>query len=1257
MNKKHLFLAGVAFFSLTASAQQIQGDYVNWGTSSDQFHELLKTWTPGAQVSEDDNFFISRVKPKLHFRNTNTQVNQQISAENDKRLVAWIPVNNAESNALPDGVFDSEVFSMWSYVTHWGNWTAPLGRVPGNFLDVAHKNGVAVSSVASIPWGALYGSQWETTLDEMSSGTGNAEKTAQLLHYYGVDGLGYNSEFSTQGWLVKQLQSYHKEVVQLMKDKNPLFENMWYDGTNDNGMCTFDRGLTDLNDATFGHEGEERASLFFNYNWNTLDLNSSVTYARNIGRDPLYLYAGVNMQGGEPRGTSWPLLKDVPISIGLWGAHSQNMFWESRGELGSAPDVKQRAYLLRTEKWFGGSNRNPVITPTVISSMSYGSSTTDFHGMAAFMSARSALKWNLGEEPFITYFNLGNGKYFNWLGVRQHDKEWYNIGAQDYLPTWRWWLTKNLLGRTAADVVSNGLAAEFTWDDAYVGGSTVRISGTSANEYLHLFKTEFALRAGDVITFRYKLAKGSADMKLVLTAKGAENVAINESGMTLLNKNDEADEDIWVERKFTVGSELADKEIALVALHFENAADMNLYLGEFSIIRGTAAKPAAPELATCEMLANNRSGVDAKLIFNMANNKPVGEPCYNLDVNTSLFKVYAQQEGCEPILMTITTSWASLVYSVPVDVTAASKKMRFGVSAVSLDMKSESDITWSAYTAPPTYVYTDDVQTDKKTIKPGEAFEMSYVDPNHPEGTWVLTDGNGAEVFRQTGHTVSVPEGLSAVGSYNLTLSGKKMQVEGESEVVGRDFTVTYPSFVQISKLEVGALPEVLTLTANDKEADLEVKAGDEIALAYTGRPANGSASQGVYMRELPFGAKCADLGITDGKSFSVTFWLKINKLAKGSTQLLTVCDRGENWPKNNWGWIWSNVDETGKIANFTFRGSDATNNKELKYKYENSSLPVGNWVHVAYVFDYKNGGFRADLYLNGIKQKITGWERTGGALNTSEPGYERDVYNITDGMLVAVGGAAHGRSGIDGVVDNFMVWNKVIGQDEVNFSMGNVTKDNLSADVLAFWDIETRAGASNVFPAEGSKAGVAASSHEYISGKGEGQGHLQWVAPEYTSGCPFIDGSAFPVVTTPSWKAKKGAISEVSGNDQSGAAKLTYAKSGDYSVTLTLTNSLGSDQRTFQVIKVEGSVDGIDDVNTAETEVHTAGGVLFIDFAEAGNYDVRVFNAAGQPVAAQSQALSAGAKMQLTLGTAGVYVLQIQKDGKTVRSAKILNK
>ena len=184
-------------------------------------------------------------------------------------------------------------------------------------------------------------------------------------------------------------------------------------------------------------------SLFFNYNWSSASLLSrSVDNAKKDGRNPIeFLYAGVNMQGGEPsNGINWTLLKDYPISIGLWGAHNQNMFWESRHEKGGAPDARQNTYQLRLERWFTGGSRNPANCPPITNNLKYNADNISHPGMSSMMSARSTLSWNLGEEPFVTYFNLGNGKFFNWMGERQHNGEWYNIGVQDYLPTWRWWV-------------------------------------------------------------------------------------------------------------------------------------------------------------------------------------------------------------------------------------------------------------------------------------------------------------------------------------------------------------------------------------------------------------------------------------------------------------------------------------------------------------------------------------------------------------------------------------------------------------------------------------------------------------------------------------------------------------------------------------------------------------------------------------------------------------------------------------------------
>ena len=861
--------------TVSANAQCYKDGYVEYGFDSQKFANAVEQWAVDHEVTEDDNFFISRVKPKSRFRNQQTQVNPDFNDKNDKRLIAWVPINQPLNNALPDGKFDSEVFNMWSYVTHYGDWTGTVGRIPGAFADVAHKNGVGVSGVASIPFGGL-GGDWAKALQAYAAL--DHQTAYDFLKYYGNDGIGYNSEFNGGNNFLSQLRELHISLNQAaQKEGNTAFENFWYDGTNDRGACTFDRGLAAHNSKTFGKKGEEAASLFLNYNWNSdWLLNKSIETAVDLGRNPLYLYAGVNMQGGEPHGTSWTLLKKYCISIGLWGAHSYNMFWETRNEKGSTDEAKLRTYMLRTERYFTGGSRNPVNTPAISNSMNYNADNVDFHGMSSMMSARSSLNWDLSAEPFISYFNLGNGKFFNWNGERQNDKEWYNIGVQDYLPTWRYWFTDKLLAKNASAVPEQGLNAEFTWEDAYVGGSCLRIFGSTANEYLHLFKTEYALQDGDVITVRYKLNKGLGSMKLVLTAKGAEATAINEDGFKLLNATDLSDDQTWVEKKFTVGNELAGKDLALVALHFEGAQDMDLNLGEFSIVRGTAAAPATPVVKSAKVLAYNKSGVDSKFIFNMPNDKAKGEPCYNIDVKTSLFKLYAQQEGAEPVFMGLTTSWAGLLYSCPIDFSIQSKKIRFGVAAVSLDMKQDSEIAWSDYCDVTGYEYNDDIYASKTTIKPGESFDLCYVDPNHEAGKWTLTDMNGKTVFEGEGNKVTVP-GLDKVGRYNLKLVGNEY---AEGSMDRHETTREFTGYVQLTPEAIGAIPEIYTLTANGQEADIKVAKGENVNMAYTGRKADGALSRGLSLSEKGFGFKAMDAGLNHGSNaWTLAFWVKWNTL------------------------------------------------------------------------------------------------------------------------------------------------------------------------------------------------------------------------------------------------------------------------------------------------------------------------------------------------------------------------------------------
>lgn len=253
--------------------------------------------------------------------------------------------------------------------------------------------------------------------------------------------------------------------------------------------------------------------------------------------------------------------------------------------------------------------------------------------------------------------------------------------------------------------------------------------------------------------------------------------------------------------------------------------------------------------------------------------------------------------------------------------------------------------------------------------------------------------------------------------------------------------------------------------------------------------------------------------------------------------------------------------------------------------------------------------------------------------------------------MVAAIGGDAFGRNGIDGAIDNVVLWNKAVTAEEVALAMGDLDKKNLPAGVAAFWDFEDKSGSAKAFKAVGSKAGTEGGVYDDQPSNAT----VTWLDPEYTSGSPFLSGTAYKVETLPVWKAAHGRVTDARGTGESGSANVAYAKGGDYSVTLTLANSIASAQRTFSVIKVAAS--GISTAETAEVAAYTVGEDAIVEFGEAGCYEVCVYDAAGVAKAHKTATLSSGNVMRVHLANAGVYVLVVKKDGKTMRTVKLLRK
>lgn len=1269
MSKKISLCLGLSSLLLLSSTlgAQSPAKYIKWSGDTDKFYTAYEAWQEGQPLypnaAEDENFFISRVKFRDRFVNRQTQAHSGINDTNEKKVINWVPIgvgDNGNANALPSGIYDSDVFSMWNNITHYGNWTAPLVRVPGAFMDAAHKNGVSTSALASVPWSANVSAGDGTHGSNLAAlYNGGAEKFVKFLKQYGIDGWGINSEFNTNRTFATNLKKFMADTYAEATTKGiPQYAMAWYTLMSNDGKVGFFDGLASNNLDWFHYQGRPASNFYFgNYNWNSSQLAANETHAGNLGRDSRDVYAGMNLQGAQ--GKRWTLLQNYKTSIGLWGAHNMNMFFESRNEKGAVAEVQQQTYLTRTERFFGNGSQNPAKQLVVKDGLGIGVDWLEnFHGLSAFVSAKSVLQWSLDDMPFYSFFNLGNGRFFNVKGEKKFSGEWYNLGMQDYLPTWRYWFANEYLGTNVAE---KGLKATFTWEDAWFGGSSLQITGDNANsEFLHLFKTKFALKAGDKIRLRVKIVNGSTKLALVGSAVGQEREArtyeLSKFQADLLGE--------WQELEIPVGSgfsdfRLAGSEMAAVALRFSASSNLTLRIGEFSIIRGDVVKPGTPTIKENFTKAYNYTykGIDGKIVFEMA--KPEGfeanQHVYNDDVKTAFFKLYSQQKGGEIKFVGATTSWAGLYFSAPFNATGE-QEIRFGVSAVGLDGATEGEIAWSQWKKAGTLEITDNVTINKAVIKPDEPFEVKFEDPNHSVAKWeILKDG--AVIYTTPADAKSFTHQLPDEGLYDVRVSGS--------------FNKTFSGLIQVSATRVGAVPAIQSLTFNGNSETAKSTIKTTNLLAYTGRSADGAVSRGLNLQESPLGLSAGDMfgnDVTGQPDYTLAFWIKFTSLAKADDgiHMLNIRQPSANWPQNNWGHLWSQymppTDSKPGVYELTLRGKST----HMKNVYEGIDFKIGVWTHIAYTFEKTDAGRVVPrLYINGKYVPTTSWGPEHGAKTPGEntTGFS-NMNDLSQNYVIMFGGEAHKRAGIGGVLDDVKFYKRALTAEQVAKQMYSTTPfedADTSSDLAGFWDFETNANASHVFESPNTGKTIGIGRLVAAPQLGEGVTIFTPLVPAFEAGSPFINGNAFKVETKAKWDFARGQLVEDAGNkDTAGGAKVTYARTGNYTGTLTLTNSWGSASKTIQLIEITDpdSAEMTDEISLTAFPNPFVESVA-VRFAAAGEYMVSLFDLSGNTVSREALVAEAGGVHQLTVNApAGVYLMRITTmDGKLLQTIKLQKK
>ena len=617
MRKGYLMLLFACLFAVPAFGVKHDNYIGDNDVSSSWMHSYYSSWTPGSAPTggeENENFYIGRVRPLKRFTNEATQVIQdgETTRRKNRGLLWWCPINESTWTSLPRYAFDSEAFSMWSYVTIYGNWTQGLLRQPGAFADVCHKNGVQTACVSAAAWAATlssndggHGQNYQALID------GGYDKLLKLFCYYGIDGLGFNSE---QTW---GMRSDMKTLIANCQSHKT--DNSGYNGLSDRlhfDFYQFASSLTTSQQSGYNWDDffPNANGFFLNYNWSSSILSSSASAATSLGGSSYDVYAGMDMQGGTA-GFHWDYINSNNVSVGIWGAHNKNMLYEGAVADGSTPKAIQNCYLRRCEQFFTGGTQNPVNDIAV--SAGSCSPSTSFHGVAKLVAAKSTLSWTANDYfPFITYLNLGNGRFFNNEGVTTYDDEWYNIGMQDFMPTWRWWITDTYMGRSTSNVPSD-THASFTYDDAWFGGSCMKLTfdnSVSGWRYIQLFKTQFPIEdANYTLRVRYKALSGSANMQYTMSKEGAESTVITQAMGTMKAGTGE-----WQVIEKAVPTNIVGYTMAQLGMRFNNIADgTEILIGEIALVKnGVTYAPVCPTLAKTEILKVTGNGIDFKTSWN-----------------------------------------------------------------------------------------------------------------------------------------------------------------------------------------------------------------------------------------------------------------------------------------------------------------------------------------------------------------------------------------------------------------------------------------------------------------------------------------------------------------------------------------------------------------------------------------------------------------------------------------------------------------
>lgn len=645
-----------------------------------------------AGIQASDIAFVRSHVRKAEFMSRADRVNPK--TYETRNLWMNIPMDIGQDGlaGYPSSKFSSDVYSMWQYTNLFGSWNHGVFQAPAAWVDAAHRNGTDIMSGIKFfeSWTAGSGDGEYSALITKKDANGDflyVKPVINCLMFFGADGINYNWEDAS--WADEDITAFHKALYKEAAAQG--FDNFHAGLYTANSSCS----AGNVDQLLGSKETGQTFDLMLNYASGgfSYQIGPSVIAAENSIGTTEDLYTGVWIASLNGRGFYRLDENNNAHRCGvcLWGEHGQSRFFSYNA---GADDYDfQGNYQRLLERGFSGGNRNPLNLPEVNDNGNNWEQEGDklplqtFAGMATWIPERSAIQGNL---PFGTHFILGNGDRYYYKGKKSFAGSWYNMGAQDVVPTYRWYIVN-----AGTTTVSTDVAVNYVHTDAYIGGSSIELTGkaTTAGTDIVMYKTNLTAADGVHVKVAVKSGKeGVNPTNLYVILKKADGTWVE---VPVGNTNGKT----WEEVRVAVDGVASGDVIERIGLRVKGEDDnYKLLVGKLEVNDNSVVVPANVKDLNVEVKEETQGSMTMKLYWGVdadAKDRADWGLLYNDEANIHHFEVlYKVGENGTVSEVSRTTTWSALVPGIRFE--NASDVPYIGVRSVSTDLKTYSPVVWVA---------------------------------------------------------------------------------------------------------------------------------------------------------------------------------------------------------------------------------------------------------------------------------------------------------------------------------------------------------------------------------------------------------------------------------------------------------------------------------------------------------------------------------------------------------------------------------